>query len=44
MKSILRSGLHLVEETYSKILLKPILLEKMAKQVWDFSNKWNENQ
>lgn len=44
VKSILRSGLPLAEETYSKIFLKPILLEKKAKWVWDVSNKHSENQ
>lgn len=33
MKSTLRSGLHLVEETYSKTLLTQILLDKTAKWV-----------
>lgn len=44
MKSIFRSGLHLAKETYLKILLKSILLEKVAKWVWDFSNKQKESQ
>lgn len=44
VKSILRSGLHLAEETYSKIFPKAILLEKKAKWVWDVSNKHSENQ
>lgn len=36
MKSVLGPGLHLAQETYSKIFLKSTLLEKTAKWVWDF--------
>lgn len=43
MKSILRPGLYSAEETYSKMFLKLMLLEKVAKWVCA-SNKHSEDQ